>query len=235
MAHNPENLLVLFENTRIIAVHKPPGLATQAPSGIDSLEVRVRRHLSGATTTGRPLYLGVPHRLDRPVSGAIVFAKDKAAARNLAEQFRLRAVEKRYWALLGGTISPGNQTWSDWMRKVPDESRSEICDEHEPGARYAVLHVQLLRSISSGSAVEIQLETGRSHQIRLQGSTRGLPVHGDADYGSKIVFGPRTEDERLRGIALHARSLTISDPQSGERLNFVADVPACWHDFWRER
>lgn len=222
-------LVVLFESERLLVVNKPVGLATQAPSGIDSLEVRVRRHLAHAEKVSGMVYLGVPHRLDRPASGAIVFAKDRIAARHLAEQFQNRSVKKTYWALVKGCLALESATWCDCMRKIPDEARSEICQEDDVGAQRAVLHYSVIRRSIDDTLIEIQLETGRSHQIRLQASSRGFPIHGDGLYGSTINFGPNIDDERLKGIALHARSLAIIDPGSGKRLDVIAEPP----EFWR--
>ena len=222
-------LAIIFESNRLIAINKPVGLATQAPSGIDSLEWRVKRYLAFGKKTSGKVYLGVPHRLDRPASGAIVFAKDKVAARHLAEQFQIRTVKKTYWALVNGCVNSESGTWTDWMKKIPDEARSEICQEDDSGAQMAVLHYTVVRHSESESLIEIQLETGRSHQIRLQASSRGFPIHGDALYGSAINFGPEVDDERLKGIALHARLLVITDPDSGQPLDLVAEPP----EFWR--
>ncbi len=216
----------------LIAVNKPSGLATQAPSGIDSMEVRVKRYLAqlDGTTTGGKTYLGVPHRLDRPASGAIVFARDKKTARFLAEQFQNRRVQKTYWALVTGQVSPVDGTWTDWMRKIPDEPRSEICAPDTGEARSALLHYRVLASDHNNSLLEIDLETGRSHQIRLQASTRGHPILGDQLYGADGSFGPRHADTRRRGIALHARQLEIVDPETREPLIFVAPLPEYWPD-----
>jgi 23S rRNA pseudouridine1911/1915/1917 synthase len=170
----------------------------------------------------------VPHRLDRPASGAIVFAKDRKAARFLAEQFQRREVKKTYWALVAGRVEPDSGTWMDWMRKIPDEPRSEICNESDEGSQNAVLHYRRIKSSNQLSVLEIILETGRSHQIRLQTSTRGYPIVGDEMYGSSMAFGPQTDDTRKRGIALHARSLLVVDPQSKLPVECLAAAPDGW-------
>ncbi len=223
---------MLLITDHLIAVNKPSGLATQAPSGIDSIEVRVKRFLAqrkdhragGLART----YLGVPHRLDRPASGAMVFALDKKAARRLAEQFQRRQVKKTYWALVSGRGLPKQGTWTDWMRKIPDEARSEICEPEDPGAQSAVLHFRVLESTDQQTMLEINLETGRTHQIRLQSANRGYPILGDSLYGSSEWFGPLVHDARRRGIALHARELVICDPGTGKALTLVAPVPDSW-------
>ena len=98
------------------------------------------------------------------------------------------------------------------MRKIADEPRSETCSESDAGAQQAILHCRELKQGPSGKLLEINLETGRSHQIRLQSATRGMPVWGDEWYGSEQAFGPETDDPRRRAIALHAGKLEFSDP-----------------------
>ena len=219
---------IVHENQKIVAVCKPGGLLTQAPSGIDSMEVRLKRYLAEKQNITGKVYLGVPHRLDRPASGVMVFAKDKKSARFLAEQFQRRQVRKIYWTLVSGNVNPTSETWQDWMRKVPDEARSEICEQSDDGAQKAILHQEVIHRLPESSLLQIRLETGRSHQIRVQSSSRGFPIHGDELYGSPLPFGPQTEDMRLRWMALHARELTIVDPQSKQEIALTADLPEHW-------
>ena len=223
------SLEIIFENPEILAVSKPGGLLTQAPSGIDSIEARVKRYLAARYQLQGKVYLGVPHRLDRPASGAIVFAKNKKSARYLAEQFQQRTVGKVYWALVAGEVAEAESIWEDWMRKVPGEARSEICDETTEGAQLARLRYRMLRP-GSPTLLEIHLETGRSHQIRLQSSTRGLPLLGDELYGSDQAFGPFSDDARDRWIALHARTLEITDPATNRLQTITAPLPKPWQD-----
>lgn len=219
---------IIYESEHVLVLNKPVGLATQAPSGIDCLEFRVRRYLARAHGKSGQVYVGVPHRLDRPVSGVIVMAKDKRSARLLAEQFQARSVTKTYWVLVEGSLIESMGEWRDWMRKIPDEARSETCDQQAPGAQQAVLDWQVRGSVTGGSLLEIRLGTGRSHQIRVQAASRGHPIFGDALYGSAIRFGPPADDERLRGIALHARSLKFTEPDSTQPREFVARLPEFW-------
>lgn len=219
----PDSINIVTETDAYVVINKPNGLATQAPSGIDCAEMRVRNYLS--SQSGESPYLGIPHRLDRPVSGVIVFAKTRRAARKLARQFQDRDVDKTYWALVEGRPDSPQGTWRDWMRKVPDEPRSEICSESAEGAQAAVLHYETVGETSGRTLLQIKLETGRSHQIRLQAGSRGLPVLGDQLYGSSVAFGPETEDLRKRWIALHARQLKFQDPDSSDLVSVEAPVP----------
>jgi 23S rRNA pseudouridine1911/1915/1917 synthase len=201
---------------------------TQAPPGIDSLELRIKDFLKQREEKPGRVYLGVPHRLDRPASGAIVFAKHARAARRLSEQFEGRLVEKTYWAVVEGQVTPAIGTWQDYMRKIPERPQAEILPATHPEARDAVLRYRVLAHGPWGTWLEIHLETGRMHQIRLQASSRGHPVLGDAMYGARLPFGVQHEDHRLRAIALHARSLSFEHPMTREPVALVAPVGPDW-------
>ena len=214
-----------------MVVCKPPGLLTQAPLGIDSIELRIKEHIRQRTGKLGKVYLGVPHRLDRPASGAMVFGLNRRAAQRLSEQFELRTVKKTYWACVTGRVEPDQGTWTDYVRKVPDEARAEVVLPEHPDARPAVLHYRVLGHYDWGSWLEIELETGRTHQIRIQAATRGHAILGDTQYGSTIAFGPQYEDERLRAIALHARRLEFNDTKTKEPISIDAPLPDAWGDF----
>ncbi|MEZ6095260.1 MAG: RNA pseudouridine synthase [Pirellulaceae bacterium] len=171
-------------------INKRGGVLTQAPPGIDSIENQLKRW-KYSLDSSRPPYLGVPHRLDRPTSGVMFFGQTKRWTRALAEQFENRTVTKTYWAALQGTGVGSNGTWADWMRKRPDGARSEIAEEHEEGAQRAILHFRNLQEQAGMSLLEISLETGRTHQIRLQASHHEYPVSGDDTYGAMQSFGPQ--------------------------------------------
>lgn len=219
---------ILYEEGPCLGVVKPPGLLTQAPPGIDSLEVRIKEFLKIRDHKPGKVYLGVPHRLDRPVSGAMVFARHVRAARRLAEQFESRTVRKVYWACVAGTVTPDEGTWEDWLRKVPDQPRAEIVASDQPDARRAVLRYRTLGQSRFGSWLEIELETGRMHQVRVQAAARGWPILGDELYGSNIPFGEPFEDHRLRAIALHARLLEFRHPMTHEDVSLTAPLPDAW-------
>lgn len=238
----PPPLEILYEDDHCLVVNKPTGLSTQAPRGIESLELQVRAYLqslvnadmvywqSDPTGKAPEVYLGLPHRLDRPVSGVIVLAKTKKGARKISKQFERRHVKKLYWAAVEKIVEPEAGTWIDWLRKVPGEARGEIVEENHPDAQRAVLHYRTLGRTKHGSWLEIELETGRMHQIRVQAAWRGYPVLGDVQYGSQAPFGPAAEDLRLRQIALHARMLTFVRPVTQEPLTCTAPVGAAWRE-----
>jgi 23S rRNA pseudouridine1911/1915/1917 synthase len=224
-----DGIEVLYEQGPCFVVNKPGGVLTQAVPGVDSLEVRIKQALLNQQgKTQGDVYLGVPHRLDRPASGALVFARHVRAARRLAEQFEGRMVRKIYWALVEGNLSDEQGVWRDFVRKVPDEPRAEIGDRQHPAARLAVLRFRVLQRLAAVTWLEIELETGRTHQIRLQAAARGFPVLGDVQYGAKEAFGPLTDDLRERWIALHARSLSFRHPMNREPVTVVAPLPPAW-------
>ena len=214
-----------------MVINKPAGLLTQGPPGIDSMESRLKQFLKIRDEKPGKVYLGVPHRLDRPVSGAMVFCKNVRATRRICEQFEYRSVTKKYWAIVDGTPKEESGEWVDYMRKVPGEARSEIVDEDHPDGQLAVLKYSLLQRWDSRSLLEIRLETGRTHQIRLQCSSRNLPIVGDRQYNSEVSFGPDEPDERKRQIALHARLLKFSHPISKEVVSITAPLSGSWDEF----
>ncbi|HWB10626.1 MAG TPA: RluA family pseudouridine synthase [Pirellulales bacterium] len=222
---------ILYQSPACLVVMKPAGLATQAPAQFDSLERRLRTWLGRFPSPHGHIYLGVPHRLDRPVSGAIVFALRRRAAFKLSRQFERREVKKVYWACVEGQVEPADGTWADTMRKVYGHPRAELVPADHPDAQKAVLHYRTLELTPFGSLLEIELETGRTHQIRVQASSRGHPVLGDAFYGGRVPFGVQHADERLRAIALHARKLSFTDPAGKNEITVVAPLPDDWRGF----
>ncbi len=219
---------ILLEEGAVIVLNKPGGLLTQGPPGIDSLELRVKQFLKIRDEKPGKVYLGVPHRLDRPVSGVIVVVKNVRAANRISDQFRARSVIKKYWTVVEGRVKEQQGTWHDTMRKIPDEAKSEIVTPEHAGAKSAILHFKVLRQNDYQTLLEIELETGRTHQIRLQCSSRGFPILGDELYNATTTFGPQTLDLRKRWIALHARRLAFTHPISKENVDQTCPVPDHW-------
>ncbi|MCE9526309.1 MAG: RNA pseudouridine synthase [Planctomycetales bacterium] len=234
---------ILHEDADCLVVAKPGGLLTQAPLGIDSLEVRIKKFLRERDAIEGDVYLGVPHRLDRPVSGVLVFAKHRKAARKISNQFEQRRVEKTYWALVQGDVQPASGTWVDYLKKVEGDPRSVVTDANDPEGQNAILHYKVVKRMKAldphpgplpgGEGVgvtllEIKLETGRTHQIRIQCASRGHALLGDEMYRSPHHFGPPTDDERQRMVALHARSLAFWNPVSRAVMTYVAPLPEYW-------
>jgi 23S rRNA pseudouridine1911/1915/1917 synthase len=220
---------VLFEDNHCLAVAKPAPLLTQGvPPGITTLESLAKDYLKAKYHKAGRVYLGIPHRLDRPVSGVVLFARNTKAASRLAEQFQKHQVEKVYWACVEGDVEPEEGLWEDWLLKIADEARSERVDPDTPGSRRAVLHYRRLQPVDGGTLVELRPQTGRMHQIRVQAATRGWPVRGDRLYGARLPFGPAVELPRERIVALHARRLTFLHPIRYEPVTVTAPLPPAW-------
>jgi 23S rRNA pseudouridine1911/1915/1917 synthase len=215
---------VLFEDNHLLVVDKPAGLSTMgARAGTETLFQRAKDYIKRRYSKPGNVYLGVVSRLDRPVSGVVVFARTSKAAARLTEQFRRRRVEKTYWALIEGRIMPAQAVWEDYLRRDQREGRMQIAARNSAGAQSAVLAYRVLRRFADISLVEVNLHTGRKHQIRLQWAAHGHPLLGDRKYGSRREFSP--------GIALHARQLTLHHPVGDRLLTFTAPPPASWRRF----
>jgi 23S rRNA pseudouridine1911/1915/1917 synthase len=218
-----EPLVILWDDPHLLAVVKPAGLLTQGlVGGEPTLEDAVRRHLRPEDP--RSIYLGTVHRLDRPVSGVVVWAKTPKAARRLSDQFAARDTEKRYWAVVEGRLD-AEARWDDALGPVDESGVSHVVPEGSTGARRAITLARPMpgAKVPEGlSALVLEPETGRTHQLRAQTSARGIAVVGDTQYGALRPFPV--------GIALHARSLAFVHPISKRRVTLVAPVPVCWRD-----
>ncbi|KAA5545374.1 RluA family pseudouridine synthase [Roseiconus nitratireducens] len=237
----PSPLEVLWQTDVALAVNKPAGLPTQAPVGIESVESRLREQLQRQQD-----YLVFPHRLDRCVSGVLLVALRKRAARLFSDQFATRKTTKTYVALVHGVVNL-DETWEDFVRKVDGRAAAEICREGDPGAKWAVTEVWTVRSDPERNRSFLRLKpvTGRMHQLRVQAAGRGMPILGDVLYGAPdgapdgaldcapsgvgvASDGPSPDDlagGRGRGIALHAEQLAFHHPQTGKRLEVTAGCP----------
>jgi 23S rRNA pseudouridine1911/1915/1917 synthase len=222
------SLAILYEDAHLLAVAKPPGLSTQAPPIAGAtLETAVRAYLHGDGAGAAGGFVGTVHRLDRPVSGVVLWAKNPRAARRLSQQFERRQVHKEYWALVAGDPPPegaGAGVWEDWLcREDTGLGRVQACAPGTPRAQRALTRWRSGRvaGLDPGVAwLRLEPETGRMHQLRVQAAARGWPVVGDALYGSTAPFP--------EGIALHARRLEVRHPVLERPLTFVAPLPASW-------
>ena len=221
-----EPLVVLFEDPHCLAVVKPAGLLTQGTdAGDPTLEAAVRRYLNPAAP--HELYLGTVHRLDRPVSGVLVWARTPKAARRLADQFARRLARKEYWAIVEGDVAdPGtDEVWDDWLERADGSGVVRATTPGTPGAQRAITRVRPGHEpdarLPPGTCwLRLLPETGRTHQLRAQAAHRGLPIVGDGAYGAARPFP--------RGIALHARALTVEHPVRRTALTWVAPLPEAW-------
>jgi 23S rRNA pseudouridine1911/1915/1917 synthase len=220
---------ILFEDHQLIVLNKPAPLLTQAPPGIPSLESMVKAHIKEKYAKPAGVYLGIPHRLDRPVSGVVVFARNTKAAQRIHSQFQEHKIRKVYWAAVEGVVEPEIGVWEDWVRKITEEARVVKAVEAEPGAKLAMLSYRVVRHLpGNDTLIEFEPLTGRMHQLRVQSAWRGHPVLGDVLYGSPRAFGPAWQLPRDRVIALHARQLTLTHPTTQQPMTFEAPLPESW-------
>ena len=212
------SLKILWRGSNAIAVEKPAGLATQAALPNESVESCLREQLESK-------YVAMVHRLDRPVTGVLLVATTKAAARVLSEQFAARRVQKMYVGCVEGRFPIGEPcVWKDWIRKVPDQAKAEICGADDDGAREAESAVTGLEYDPEidRSLVQFSPKTGRMHQLRLQASRREFPIVGDQLYGST---SPPLKSGRGEQILLHAASLIFYDPKTCKQVTVSSTVP----------
>jgi 23S rRNA pseudouridine1911/1915/1917 synthase len=219
---------ILFEDHHLIAVAKPAAMLTQGPAGVPSLEAAVKEYIK--TTYAKPagVYLGIPHRLDRPVSGVVLFARNTKAAARVAKQFQEHLVQKTYWALVEGVPESADGEWRDWLRKVDAEARTQIVPEGTVDAKEAITAWRTIARFNDTALLELAPRTGRMHQLRVQAGSRGHPIVGDPLYGSTRLFGPSPEHPRDRLIALHAGRLSLEHPFRKTPMLLEAPLPATW-------
>ncbi len=226
---------ILCEDGPLLVLNKPAGMLTQGvPDGpVPTVEAWAKAYLKQKYGKPGNVYLGIPHRLDRPVSGVIVFARNSKAAARLAEQFRDRTIHKEYLCVTDGVPSPPTQRLVDWLLKDPEQAHVTVTDEHTCGAKAAELTYEVLQTANGKALVRIALHTGRMHQIRVQLGHRGWPVAGDRQYGAPQAFPGVEDGDRPHPtiIALHAARLELSHPIRYDRLTLQAPLPETWQQF----
>lgn len=221
---------ILYEDNHLLAVSKPAGLSTQgAAAGKPSVVTQAKAYLKRKFRKPGNVYLGVVSRLDSPVSGVVILARTSKAAARLNEQFRGRHVEKIYWAIGEGRVEPPCGQLVDFLAKDERNKRMAVVAQSRKRGKIAQaqgqkarLSYRRLKVVLGNSLLEIALETGRKHQIRLQLAARGHPIVGDRKYGSKQAFP--------RGIALHCHRMVIEHPVKKTRLEISAPVPRSWRN-----
>lgn len=219
---------VLYEDNHLLAVAKPAGLATIGVAEHQpSLAKLVKKYLKGKYQKPGNVYLGVTSRLDAAVSGVILFARTSKAAARLMTQFHDHHVEKTYLAAVEGVIEPPSATLVDWVTKNEQQQRMEVVRQNFSGAKEARLSYRRLATTENTSLLEVRLETGRKHQIRLQLSSRSHAVVGDQKYGAERKFPV--------GIALHSARLVVEHPTQHTLLTIACPPPRTWRGLGFEK
>jgi 23S rRNA pseudouridine1911/1915/1917 synthase len=217
----PEKLKILFEDNHLLVVDKPPLLATMGV-GDDkpSLLKLAREYIRETYHKPGNVYLGVVSRLDAFASGAIIFAKTSKCASRISAQLRAGTIDKTYWAIVPSGLPASEGVLQHWIAKDDSRHRMIAFDRPEDHAKLARLHYRTLGRTDSECLLQIKLETGRKHQIRVQFSHAGTPVVGDQKYGSRQPFET--------GIALHCRSLQFEHPTRKTPMNVDSPPPNWW-------
>jgi len=224
-------LKVLYEDNHIIVVNKQSGEIVQGDkTGDTPLSDIVKAWLKEKYNKPGNVFLGVVHRLDRPVSGIVLFAKTSKALPRLNKLFaEHEKVRKTYWAIVANKPPQENGTLTHWLTRNEKTNTAKAYDREVPNSKKAVLNYQLIAASDRYYLLEIQLHTGRHHQIRCQLAKIGCPIKGDLKYGA-----PRSNPDG--SICLHARHLELEHPVSHEIISITAPVPqdALWQAFAKE-
>ena len=215
-----KNLQILYEDNHLIIVNKRAGDIVQGDkTGDKPLSEVVKEYLKEKYSKPGKVYLGVTHRLDRPTSGIVVFAKTSKALSRLNKMFAEKKVEKIYWAIVKKKPDKTNDTLIHWLKKNPKNNKSTAHHHEVATGKKAILHYQVLKSLNSYHLLEITLETGRHHQIRCQLACIGSPIKGDLKYG----FDRSNKDA---SIHLHARKIIFTHPVSKKEIKVIAPPPS---------
>lgn len=219
MASSSSNLDVLYEDNHLIIINKQVGdIAQGDKTGDAPLGDLVKEYIKKKYNKPGNVYLGVVHRLDRPTSGIIVFARTSKALERLNKMLREKQIKKTYWAVVKNVPTPNEDTLVNYLKKNPKNNKSTVFNKETEGSKKAVLHYKLIKKLHNYFLLEIDLETGRHHQIRAQLAVIGSPIKGDLKYGF-------SRSNKNGGIHLHARKIVFIHPVTKERISIEAPPP----------
>lgn len=219
MYSTKNNLQVLFEDNHLIIVNKRAGDITQGDKTGDlPLSDVVKAYIKEKYNKPRNVYLGVVHRLDRPTSGVIIFAKTSKALERLNKMLRDKKINKTYWAVIKNKPPKEKDTLINYLKKNPKNNKSSVFNKEIKGSKRAILHYKVIKKLDNYSLLEVDLETGRHHQIRAQLSSIGLPIKGDLKYGFN-------RSNTNGSIHLHARKIEFMHPVAKEKIKIIAPTP----------
>ena len=214
-----DNLQVLFEDNHIVIVNKRAGDIVQGDkTGDKPLSDVVKEYIKEKYEKPGNVFLGVVHRLDRPTTGIIVFAKTSKALPRLNKLFAEKKAQKTYWAVVQNQPPKTKDTLTHWLIKNPKNNKSKAYKHDIENSKKAILHYELLKALDRYFLLEINLETGRHHQIRTQLATIGCIIKGDLKYGAK-------RSNKDASIHLHARHLSFTHPVKDETIQITAPLP----------
>ena len=210
---------LIYEDNHLLVINKQQGFLVQGDkTGDISLLDTLKNYLKITQKKKGNVYLGLVHRLDRTSSGVIVFAKTSKALSRLNKQFKNREVIKTYWAIVEGKNLPKKEKLTNWVRKNQIKNKSFVFENELKRTKKAILTYTHVKKLKHYSFIQVELETGRHHQIRCQIAYRGFPIKGDIKYGAK-------RSNKNSGIYLHSRQLTFIHPVTKKKLSFIAECP----------
>ena len=219
MQSTKENLQVLFEDNHLIIVNKRAGDITQGDkTGDKPLNEVVKEYVKVKYNKPGNVFIGTVHRLDRPTSGIVIFARTSKALERLNKMLRDKTINKTYWALVKNKPQKERDTLTNFLKKDPKKNKSFVYKKEIDGSKKATLHYKVIQKLENYTLLEIDLETGRHHQIRTQLSNIGSPIKGDLKYGF-----PRSNKDG--SISLHARKINFIHPVSKEEIKITAPTP----------
>ena len=217
---------VVYEDNHIIIVSKRSGEIVQGDkTGDRTLADDVKAYIKEKYAKPGNVFIGVTHRLDRPVWGLVVFARTSKALARLNDMFRNGEVHKTYWAICQNTPEQPEGTLTHWLTRNEKQNKSYAYDREVPGSKKAMLHYKVIGRSERYTLIEVELLTGRHHQIRCQLAKIGCPIKGDLKYGAR-----RSNPDG--SISLLARMVEFIHPVSKENIHVVSDVPD--DNLWRE-
>ena len=223
---NIDNLIVLYEDNHIIAVNKRVGDIVQGDkTGDNPLSEIVKSFLKKKYNKPNNVFLGVVHRIDRPASGVVIFAKTSKSLKRLNNMIKNSEIEKFYWAITKNKPEKINDTLVHWLKKNPKNNKSTHFKKETENSKKAILHYKIIKELKNYYLLELLLETGRHHQIRTQLSAIGCPIKGDLKYG----YDRSNKDG---GICLHAKKISFSHPVTKKKI--LISAPLFEHDIWKE-
>ncbi len=210
---------ILYEDNHIIIVNKRSSDLVQGDgTGDEPLDDIVRAYIKEKYNKPGDVFLGVVHRLDRPVSGCVVYARTSKALSRLSELFRTREVKKTYWAIVSDRPPAEEGTLSNYLKKNEQQNKSYVYEKEVKGSKLAELSYRVLARSEKYYLIEVDLQTGRHHQIRAQLAAAGCPIKGDLKYGSK-------RSNEGGGISLHSRRVAFVHPVKNEEIKIEAPLP----------
>lgn len=230
MSGNSIDVPVVYEDNHLLAVNKPAGMLVQPAYGDTfALEVQMKAYLKKKYNKPGEVFLGICHRIDRPVSGLVLMARTSKALIRLNQQFKDKEPKKTYHALVEGRPLNQEDQLTGWLIRNMQKNKSRILQKPHAEAKEAKLHYRVLERGNNLSLLEVHLETGRHHQIRAQLAHAGWPIYGDVKYGARRGLNDRS-------IALHARKLGFLHPVQKEKITLLADYPEVpWWEIFKTR